>query len=53
MVKINDLTHYTQQLLQIERFKDYCPNCLQVAGKVEINKIVTGVTVRMALLEAA
>ena len=53
MVKINELTHYTQQLLQVERFKDYCPNGLQVAGKVEINKIVTGVTASMALLEAA
>ena len=53
MVKINELTHYTQQLLQVERFKDYCPNGLQVAGKTEINKIVTGVTASMALLEAA
>lgn len=53
MVKINELTHYTQQLLQVERFKDYCPNGLQVAGKAEINKIVTGVTANMALLEAA
>ncbi|MBC7697291.1 MAG: Nif3-like dinuclear metal center hexameric protein [Bacteroidia bacterium] len=53
MVKINELTHYTQQLLQVERFKDYCPNGLQVAGKAEINKIVTGVTASMALLEAA
>lgn len=53
MVKINDLTHYTQQLMQVERFKDYCPNGLQVEGKAEIRKIVTGVTASMALLEAA
>ena len=53
MVRINELTHYTQQLLQVERFKDYCPNGLQIAGKAEINKIVTGVTASMALLEAA
>ena len=53
MVKINDLTHYTQQLMQEERFKDYCPNGLQVEGRAEINKIVTGVTASMALLEAA
>ena len=53
MVKINELTHYTQQLLQAERFKDYCPNGLQVAGKIEVRKIVTGVTASMALLEAA
>jgi len=53
MVKINDLTHYTQQLMQVERFKDYCPNGLQVEGRTEIRKIVTGVTASMALLEAA
>ncbi|HYN55399.1 MAG TPA: Nif3-like dinuclear metal center hexameric protein [Methylotenera sp.] len=53
MVKINALLHYTQQLLEVERFKDYCPNGLQVEGKTEIRKIVTGVTASMALLEAA
>ncbi len=53
MVKINDLTHYTQQLMQVERFKDYCPNGLQVEGRTEIRKIVTGVTACMTLLEAA
>lgn len=53
MVKINELTHYTQQLLQVERFNDYCPNGLQVEGKRDIRKIVTGVTACMALLEAA
>lgn len=53
MVKINDLTHYTQQLMQVERFKDYCPNGLQVEGRAEIRKIVTGVTASMSLLEAA
>lgn len=53
MVKINELNHYTQQLMQVERFKDYCPNGLQVEGKSEIYKIVTGVTASMAMLEAA
>jgi len=53
MVKINELTNYTQQLMQVEHFKDYCPNGLQVEGKTEIHKIVTGVTANMALLEAA
>lgn len=53
MVKINELTHYTQQLMQVERFKDYCPNGLQVEGRSEVRKIVSGVTASMALLEAA
>jgi dinuclear metal center YbgI/SA1388 family protein len=53
MVKINELTHYTQQLLQVERYKDYCPNGLQVEGRSEIKKIVSGVTASMELLKAA
>lgn len=53
MVKVNELLHYTQQLLQVERFKDYCPNGLQVQGRENVKKIVTGVTASMALLEAA
>ena len=52
-MNINALIHYTQQLLQVERFKDYCPNGLQVQGKTEVRKIVTGVTASMALLQAA
>jgi dinuclear metal center YbgI/SA1388 family protein len=52
-MKISDLNEYLNQLLQPERFSDYCPNGLQVEGKPEINKIVTGVTASMALLEAA
>ncbi len=52
-MNINALIHYTQQLLQVERFKDYCPNGLQVQGTSEIQKIVTGVTASMALLQAA
>ena len=53
MVKLNELTHYTQQLMHVERFKDYCPNGLQVEGRQDVRKIVSGVTASMALLEAA
>ncbi len=41
------------QLLQPERFKDYGPNGLQVEGKHEVRKIVSGVTASLALIEAA
>jgi dinuclear metal center YbgI/SA1388 family protein len=41
------------QLLQPERFKDYGPNGLQVEGKPEVKKIVSGVTASLALIEAA
>ncbi|HSV52667.1 MAG TPA: Nif3-like dinuclear metal center hexameric protein [Burkholderiaceae bacterium] len=40
-------------LLQSARFKDYGPNGLQVEGKSEIRKIVSGVTASRALIEAA
>ena len=52
-MKSDALNHYLNTLLQPERFSDYCPNGLQVEGKQEINKIVTGVTASMALLQAA
>lgn len=52
-MKINDLSNYLDQLLQPGQFSDYCPNGLQVEGKGEINKIVTGVTASMDLLLAA
>lgn len=40
-------------LLQPERFKDYCPNGLQVEGRPEIQRLVSGVTASQALLNAA
>ena len=52
-MKINELQSYLTQILQPERFSDYCPNGLQVEGKQEIRKIVTGVTASMGLLQAA
>ena len=40
-------------LLQPERFKDFGPSGLQVEGKTEVRKIVSGVTASLALIEAA
>lgn len=40
-------------LLQPERFKDYCPNGLQVEGQLQVRKVVSGVTASLALIEAA
>lgn len=53
MVTIQELTQYTDTLLQADRFQDYCPNGLQVEGKETVQEIVTGVTASQALLEAA
>ena len=47
------LTHYLDELLQPEGFKDYCPNGLQVEGRNEITSIICGVTANQALLDMA
>ena len=39
--------------LDINRFRDYCPNGLQVEGRAQVSHIVSGVTASQALLEAA
>ncbi|OCQ20468.1 Nif3-like dinuclear metal center hexameric protein [Pseudoalteromonas luteoviolacea] len=46
---VNQLT----ELLKPFQINDYCPNGLQVEGKDEIKKVVTGVTASQALIDAA
>lgn len=53
MVQLADLLSYTQDILESERFQDYCPNGLQVQGKAQINTLVSGVTASQALIDAA
>jgi dinuclear metal center YbgI/SA1388 family protein len=53
MTPRDTLTLNFNQLLQPERFKDYGPNGLQVEGKSEIKKIISGVTASLALIDAA
>ncbi|NDC08584.1 MAG: Nif3-like dinuclear metal center hexameric protein [Oxalobacteraceae bacterium] len=47
------LTAHLAETLDINRFRDYCPNGLQVEGKPHIRRLVTGVTACLDLLEAA
>ena len=47
------LANHLAETLDINRFRDYCPNGLQVEGKPRIRRLVTGVTASLALLEAA
>lgn len=53
MVMLQELAAYTNRLLDVERFSDYCPNGLQVEGRAEVATLVSGVTASQALLEAA
>lgn len=52
-MKRRELEVYLENLLETARFRDYCPNGLQVEGRAEVTRIVTGVTASAALLEAA
>ncbi len=52
-MKNTDLESYLNNLLTVSLFKDYAPNGLQVEGKREIKKIVTGVTASQALIDEA
>jgi dinuclear metal center YbgI/SA1388 family protein len=48
-----ELVRYLNESLEIARFRDYCPNGLQVEGCDRIDRVVCGVTASQALIEAA
>jgi dinuclear metal center YbgI/SA1388 family protein len=48
-----DLRVYLDTLLEAVRFRDYCPNGLQVEGRGRVGRIVCGVTASQALIETA
>jgi dinuclear metal center YbgI/SA1388 family protein len=52
-MELNRLVSELANFLQVVRFQDYCPNGLQVEGRPEVRRIVTGVTASQALIDAA
>ena len=52
-VNRDTLAQFLAAELQVARFRDYCPNGVQVEGRTEIKRIVSGVTACQALLEHA
>jgi dinuclear metal center YbgI/SA1388 family protein len=52
-IALAELVEYLDRCLQPELFDDYCPNGLQVEGRPQITRLVTGVTACQALLDAA
>jgi dinuclear metal center YbgI/SA1388 family protein len=48
-----DLEKYLNTTLEIKNFKDYCPNGLQIQGKNQIKKIITGVSANQELIDLA
>lgn len=53
MARLSDVLAYTDRLLAVESFSDYCPNGLQVQGRSEMISLIGGVTACQALLDAA
>lgn len=49
----DELVGYLDEHLASMRFRDYCPNGLQVEGRDDIRRVVCGVTASLALIEAA
>ncbi len=52
-VHLRDVIKYLDTTLEIDRFKDYAPNGLQVEGALEVETIVTGVSASAELIERA
>jgi len=50
---LRDVLALLERTLEPGRFSDYCPNGLQVEGRAEVRKVVTGVTASQALIDAA
>jgi dinuclear metal center YbgI/SA1388 family protein len=51
--QLQDAIGELNSLLQPERFRDYCPNGLQVPGRATVTKLATGVSAGAELFEQA
>jgi len=52
-VHLRDVVGYLDTTLEIERFRDYAPNGLQVEGALEVENVVTGVSASVELISLA
>jgi dinuclear metal center YbgI/SA1388 family protein len=53
MARRAEIESYLATLLAVDSFKDYGPNGLQVEGRAEVRRLVSGVTASRALIDAA
>ena len=49
----NEIESHLHTLLDVSAFRDYGPNGLQVEGKPEVRRLVSGVTASLALIDSA
>lgn len=52
-VALNTLVDEADRFLNAAKISDYCPNGLQVEGRPQVRRIVSGVTASQALLDAS
>lgn len=52
-IALTTLVEEAERFLGTSRISDYCPNGLQVEGRPQVRRIVSGVTASQALLDAA
>ena len=52
-MRLEELARYLDDLLQAAKFRDYCPNGLQVEGRGEVRRVIAGVTASQRLLDLA
>ena len=52
-IALRALVDEADRYLNAARIQDYCPNGLQVEGRPQVRRIVSGVTASLALIEAA
>lgn len=52
-VRLTELVSAADELLEPAAFSDYCPNGLQVEGAPVLNRLISGVTASLALIERA
>jgi dinuclear metal center YbgI/SA1388 family protein len=52
-IALTTLVEEADRYLNAARIQDYCPNGLQVEGRPQVRRIVSGVTASQALLDAA
>ena len=53
MARRGDIETYLNTVLATDRYRDYGPNGLQVEGRAEVHKLVSGVTASLAFIDAA
>jgi dinuclear metal center YbgI/SA1388 family protein len=53
VVRLDDVVRFLDTTLEIKLFRDYAVNGLQVEGRPEVARVLTGVTANLALIEQA